>query len=611
MANFFKNFFSDPLLSTCLGEKKYNLFLFAVSLIPNFLATLMEGLSYGGLLLAFNVFSNNEINWNSNFITIFLGKFLQPLSTNKLFIFFIMAALFIQFCRSAFLFLSQYIVSFLALRISQDIRFKIYKNIFGYSFPYYSSHQSGKLVQLVTLPDILPGILSNFNNAIASGLMIICSLGCMFLIDPVLSIITLIFFGAVNYIYKIILKKLSALSICFSENSIALSNDISQSLNNMKLIHVFARQNNMLDKIKAMIKQTAYFNNKINLWNTLTSAMGEIIGISVVSLMLIFGAFILHQKSLFLSVLLLFIAIAYRVATRLQGFLNNFSSIISGSGTIIRLREALLTQGKEFLSQSGEKFLKFKNQIEFKNVTFSYKERSEPAVKDFSFNFSKGKIFSLVGMSGAGKSSIIDLMLRIYEPTDGQILIDGQNIKEFNVDSFRETVGVVNQDILSFHDTIENNIKFGKLNASMDEIIKAAQMAKIHDFIIKLPNGYNTIIGEKGHKLSGGERQRLALARALVKDPQILILDEATSHLDSHSEFLVQQALESIRKDKTMIFVAHRLSTVMNSDQILVFNKGHLVEVGSHKELLAKEGHYAYFWGIQSQTLKENSMQFN
>jgi ATP-binding cassette, subfamily B, bacterial MsbA len=611
MIKFLQKKRSDPLVAVCLGDTNANIFLFILSLIPNFLATLLEGLSYGGLLLAFNIFSGQGINWSSNVIFSILGKMLQSLSSNKQFILCIMGSLLIQFGRSALVFLSQYIMSFLSLRISMNVRYKIYKQIFGFSYPYFSRYQLGDLASYSSLPDVIPVILGTLNNIITFGLMIIGSLVCMFLIDPFLSITTLVFFGLINYIYKIIVKKMNSLSMKFTESSVALTSDITQCLYNMKLIHVFARQKNMLDRIKEMLRQVAFFNNKINLWNNVTNSMGEVIGIAVISLMLIFGAFVLHNKALFLSVLLLFIAIAYRMATRLQLVLNNFSAIVAMKGSIVRLKDVLNSAGKEFLTQNGEKFLKLQKEIEFKNVSFSYSERLEPAVKDFSFTFGRGKLFALVGMSGAGKSSIVDLMLRIYETTQGQILVDGRDIREFNVDSWRENIGVVNQDIFSFHDTLENNIRFGQLNASIDDITSAAKMAGAHEFINKLPEGYKTIIGERGYKLSGGERQRLALARALVKDPQILILDEATSHLDSHSEYLVQRALESIRSEKTMIIVAHRLSTIVNADQILVFNKGQLIEGGTHAELIEKDGQYAYFWSIQSQTMKKEKQLQN
>jgi ATP-binding cassette subfamily B protein/subfamily B ATP-binding cassette protein MsbA len=218
-----------------------------------------------------------------------------------------------------------------------------------------------------------------------------------------------------------------------------------------------------------------------------------------------------------------------------------------------------------------------------------------------SLEMPRGKTIAFVGSSGAGKSSILDLLLRLYEPTQGAILIDGVDLRTYSTGSWRNYLGVVSQDISIFNDTVEENIRFGALHATAQDVCHAAEQAGLESFIYSLPEGYNTIVGERGFRLSGGQRQRLALARALLRNPDILILDEATSNLDSYSESLIQDALERLRSERTILIVAHRLSTIMNADQIYVLDQGDLIEQGNHSSLLAQKGVYARFWELQVQ----------
>jgi ABC-type multidrug transport system fused ATPase/permease subunit len=298
----------------------------------------------------------------------------------------------------------------------------------------------------------------------------------------------------------------------------------------------------------------------------------------------------------------MFIFISYRFSSRLQIFINSITEIIAQKGSLQRLAQILREDDKEYLSDSKNDLKDFKNELHFKNISFRYNERKNYVLNNFSHKFLKGKTTAIIGKSGAGKSTIIDLLLRLFDPTSGQILVDNIDLKDISIKSWREKIGIVNQDIFLFHNNIEDNIRFGNLKASDEEVLKAAKLAYADNFIQKLPKKYKTLVGEKGHKLSGGERQRIALARALIKNPEILILDEATNQLDSYSEKLIQNAIENLKKEKTIIIIAHRLSTIVNADKILVINDGDLIESGSHEELLSKNSSYANFWNIQSKS---------
>jgi len=593
----------DPIFSYIKGEKNKNFFLLFVTIFFAVLAGLMEGLSYGGILLAVNVLKGDPIY--SLPIFSFLLKYIKLLSANRQFLFFIIFSLFIQFIRSGFLFLSQYIVSKLSLKISTVMQHKIYKQIFTFTFPFVSKYQAGDLINYNTSPNVIPVLLSQLNNALSSLVLGIISLFWLIKIDIILTFFLLFFFFSVNFFYKLILKKMTSLSSSLTEEEVKFSSQTNQNINGIKLIHMFNKQNYIVDKTKDILNKIAKSNTQLTFWRTLIMSFGEIIGIVVIGLMLIFGAFLLRHKASFISSLLIFIFIAYRLSTRLQMFMNCIGEILSYKGPLKRLKQILKDEDKEYIPSKGLHLKKFLKSIKFKNVSFIYKGRKKPALKKLTLSFNKGKTYAIIGKSGAGKSTLIDLLLNLYQPTRGNISVDNIDLNKISLKSWREKIGIVNQDIFLFHDSIESNIKFGYEKATQNEIITAAKLANAEEFISRLPKKYETIVGEKGHKLSGGERQRIALARALIKNPDILILDEATSQLDSHSEKLIQNAIETLRKEKTLIIIAHRLSTIVNADEILVINEGQLVEKGPHHDLIQKTGYYSYFWSIQSKSKKQ------
>ncbi|NGX48460.1 MAG: hypothetical protein K940chlam5_00045, partial [Candidatus Anoxychlamydiales bacterium] len=529
---------------------------------------------------------------------------------NRQFLFFIIIALFIQFIRSSFVFLSQYIVSQIALKVSVQMQAKIYKQIFSFSYPFVSKFQVGDLLNYNSSPGVIPSLLMQINGGFTSLIMGLISLAWLMKIDYILTFILLAFFFIVNSFYKLLLRRLNNLSVTLTKDEVKFSSKTNQNINGIKLIHMFNRQDSIVKKTKNILIKIAKSNSELIFWNTLIQSFGEIIGIIVIALMLIVGALMLRHSPSFIASILVFIFIAYRLSTRLQQCMNSLSAVISCRGPLQRLQEILKDDDKEYSSQGGEDLKEFSKKITLKNVTFRYKDRKKPALDNFTFSFDKGKTYALIGKSGAGKSTLIDLLLNLYQPTKGSIIVDDLKLNKISLSSWREKIGIVNQDIFLFHDTIEENIRFGNEKASFEEVLKASQLSYSHDFIAKLPKKYKTTVGEKGHKLSGGERQRVALARALIKNPSILILDEATSHLDSHSEKLIQEAIDNLRKEKTIIIIAHRLSTIVNADKIIVINEGKLIESGSHEELLQKEGHYSYFWSIQSKK-KSTSVKKN
>jgi ATP-binding cassette subfamily B protein/subfamily B ATP-binding cassette protein MsbA len=603
-----KNIKNNPLFTYITGEKHQNTFQLIITLFPGILAGLMEGISYGFLLLSVNVLRGETIASLPFFG--FLMKIVRHLSPNRQFLFFIITALFIQIIRSSFLFLSQYIVSRLSLKISTLMQCKIYKEIFNYSFPFVNKYAAGDLISYNSSPLVIPSMLLQYNNAFCSLALGIISLGYLIRIDPILTIFLIFFFFIINRLYSLILKKVSKISTNLTNEEIQFSSQANQNINGIKLIHMFFRQNYIVEKTQLILKKIAASNNQLIFWRTLIQSFGEIIGIIVIALMLISGALLLRHRTSFISSLLMFIFIAYRFSMRLQIFMTSIGEVIAAKGPLLRLSKILDERNKEYISNSGTDLKDFTKHITLKNVTFFYNDRRKSSLEDFSFTFEKGKTYAIIGKSGAGKSTLVDLILNLYSPSIGKIIVDDIPLDKISLQSWRSKIGIVNQDIFLFHSSIEDNIKFGNNSATTKNITKVAKMAYAHDFVSKLPQQYQTIIGEKGHKLSGGERQRIALARALIKNPDILILDEATSQLDSHSEKLIQQAINNLRKEKTIIIIAHRLSTITDADKILVINKGKLIEIGSHDELMEKQGQYSYLWNIQSKKENSHKMQY-
>jgi len=310
--------------------------------------------------------------------------------------------------------------------------------------------------------------------------------------------------------------------------------------------------------------------------------------------------FLKREYSAILPALATFILSLNRLSAQVQGLTNNVNMLAQNSGQMMRLDTILQVQDKEFSRQGGEVFEGLKSYVSFEQVSLNYDGTSTPALSNLSFKLHKNSVTALVGESGAGKSSIADLLIGLYAPTAGQILVDGLDLQAYSWESWRSRLGVVSQDTFIFNQSILDNIRYSLPHATNTDVWEAARLAQADKFIQAMPQGYDTVVGERGYRLSGGQRQRIALARAILKKPEILILDEATSALDSQSERLVQEALNQFECDRTVLVIAHRLSTIIHADQIVVMEQGQVVEQGNHEELIALDGKYARYWSLQS-----------
>jgi ATP-binding cassette subfamily B protein/subfamily B ATP-binding cassette protein MsbA len=603
---------SSLYFSIFFGKKGAHATLFAMILALSSGAALLEGLSFGILLLAFATLNGESIFHSPLFP--FLSPFsdvalLRDLSQHQLFIFCIVLAVIVQGVRSAVHFLGQYVTVVLTNQIQIDAQARVYRQILRLSFPCASRYKIGDLIEYARTPTtIIHVVMDALNRLVVSAFMIGASLVTMWLLSPSLTAVTALLFIFFASLQRSIIRRITTGSQELSSHMVEFSKHTVQSLHGIRAIHTFDRQSSVLEKIHATLGHLARSSKKLSLLNHSIVSINELVSISLVSLCLIVGsAFLTAEGAFVLPLLLTFITVTYRLATRVQIALSAVGAIAGNMGPLARLKEILANHDKEFAPQGGLPFPGLSHRITFQRVSLKYVADQEAAIDDVSFEIPRGKMVALVGASGAGKSSITDLLLRLYEPTAGEILIDGTPLRSYSVSEWRQALGVVSQDTFIFNDTIEENIRFGYEGASAEDVAEASRAAGAHEFIARLPNGYQTLVGERGYCLSGGERQRIALARALVRKPQILILDEATSNLDSLSEKWVQHSLERFQQERTIIVIAHRLSTIVHVDHIFVFDRGRVVEQGTHRSLLEQQGTYASFWHMQAQ-LKHPAM---
>ena len=482
--------------------------------------------------------------------------------------------------------------------IVRYIRNTLFTKLVSLDLSYYNTTQSGNIISTLTndVNVVNSTTVSAFTGLLREIIQVILYLLLLLSISPYLcliafssSIITVLILRiSTNYLRKYANRMQVAMA--------DYTNVVQETLNGIKIIKGYNFENKIKDKFHE--KTQRYYRSSIKFQSiiSLVPSLNEIFAIlALVVVFLVGGNFVLQNK-MRAEDLMLFLFALFSIMSPIATIVHNVSQFQRGIVSTQRVF-SILEQNVQIHSGS-KKIDSFENLIEFKNVSFGY--NSELVLKNINFTIPKGKKIALVGASGSGKSTVVDLIVRFYDPTEGSILLDGTDIREFDLKQYRKLFGIVSQDIILFNDTIRNNILIGNPDATEQDIINACKVSNSYFFIMKLPQGLDTVVGERGVTLSGGERQRIAIARAIIRNPQILIFDEATSSLDSESEKVVQEAINSTLKDKTAIIVAHRLSTIVDADEILVFDSGQIVEKGKHQELIKANGIYNKLYSLQT-----------
>ncbi len=498
-------------------------------------------------------------------------------------------------------YLAMYFITFLRNGVLKDIRNKMYRKIVDLPISFYSEKRKGDVIARITsdVLEIQHSFLSILELIVREPLTILFTIIVMFGISWRLTLFVFIFIPLSGMIISRIGKSLKKNSDRVQKEQGHFLSIVEETLGGLRVIKAFNAESRFYRIFTSSTKRFFDFSNKLLNRQNLASPMGEFLGILVIGVLLWYGGkMVLVDKTLDSSSFIGYIALAYNILTPAKAISKAFYSVKKGDSAAERVLEILETENPITDKENAIEKLDFNSGLELRNITFSYED--EIVLKNFSLKVPKGHTVALVGQSGSGKSTIANLVTRFYDVNEGSVLIDGTDIKDFSKKSLRNLMGLVTQDSILFNDTVKNNIGMGKENATDEEISEAAQIANAHEFIMDLPQGYDTNIGDSGNKLSGGQKQRLSIARAVLKNPPIMILDEATSALDTESERLVQDALEKMMRNRTSIVIAHRLSTIQNANTIVVLQKGEIVEQGSHETLLAQNGTYRKLVDMQS-----------
>ena len=584
--------------------------LVGLALVANIAAAVFEGSTMAIFTLALQALSGDL----SNGLTISLGIF-DPMiervvagySASNLFMIFIGMAVVSQLLRSGLQFGGQVATSYLVAWLEGDLRRRLFRQFVSVSYPQISRYKVGDLISYVEQIVRVGNMLTGVNKLLSDGLLVlayVCVL--LWLSWPM----TLAAVGALLLLMTAlrgINSKLRALSERFMNASIAFNENILEYLQGIRLVHTFGRKEYVLETIEPIVVDSVQARRQGSVrYATITPIYQSLTVVGVAAFLLI-GYIWMGGNLSAIPRLLTFVFVLYRLLPFVTVMNNNFASIYDSMPFVSRVAEILRTDDKEFPISGDRPIARLEQGIELRAVTLRYPETDKDAIHNLSLTIPQGKMTAFVGASGAGKSSIVNLLTRLYDPTDGQILADGVPIADYALADWQALFGVVDQETFVFNASVADNIRFGRLDATQADVEAAARIANAHDFILELQNGYATIVGDRGFRLSGGQRQRIAIARAVVRQPDLLFFDEATSALDSHSERLIQDALENLRQERTLIVIAHRLSTITKADQILVLDEGRLVEAGTHTELLRRNGRYASLWKLQAAPEKAQS----
>ncbi|GBV39143.1 TPA: SAV1866 family putative multidrug efflux ABC transporter [Staphylococcus aureus] len=499
-------------------------------------------------------------------------------------------------------FIRQYLAQWTSNKILYDIRKKLYNHLQALSARFYANNQVGQVISRVindveqTKDFILTGLMNIWLDCIT----IIIALSIMFFLDVKLTLAALFIFPFYILTVYVFFGRLRKLTRERSQALAEVQGFLHERVQGISVVKSFAIEDNEaknFDKkntnfLTRALKHTRWNAYSFAAINTVTD-IGPIIVIGV-------GAYLAISGSITVGTLAAFVGYLELLFGPLRRLVASFTTLTQSFASMDRVFQ-LIDEDYDIKNGVGAQPIEIKQgRIDIDHVSFRYNDNEAPILKDINLSIEKGETVAFVGMSGGGKSTLINLIPRFYDVTSGQILIDGHNIKDFLTGSLRNQIGLVQQDNILFSDTVKENILLGRPTATDEEVVEAAKMANAHDFIMNLPQGYDTEVGERGVKLSGGQKQRLSIARIFLNNPPILILDEATSALDLESESIIQEALDVLSKDRTTLIVAHRLSTITHADKIVVIENGHIVETGTHRELIAKQGAYEHLYSIQN-----------
>ena len=487
--------------------------------------------------------------------------------------------------------------------IVRDIRIEVYNKVLRLPLSFFSEERKGDIIARMSadVSVVENSLTSSLDMLIRNPIALVVCFITLFSVSWELTLFVLVVLPLAGWIMGVVSRKLKRQSVVAQGQWGDIMSQLDETLGGLRIIKAFIAERKMSERFSKINNGFRDAMNAMVIRQSSAHPMSEFLGTCVIVIVLWFGgALILNQYSpIDAAMFMFYMVILYSIINPLKEFSKAFYNIPLGLASMERIDMILKAENPIKEPAQPKPLTSFERELEFRDVSFSY-IAGRPVLKHVNLKVEKGKTVALVGQSGSGKSTMVDLVPRYHDVSDGELLIDGKNVKDVSITALRSLIGNVNQEAILFNDTFYNNITFGVENATMEQVIEAAKIANAHDFIMESEKGYDTMIGDRGGRLSGGQRQRVSIARAILKNPPILILDEATSALDTESERLVQEALERLMKSRTTIAIAHRLSTIKHADEICVLYEGEIVERGTHEELIALNGYYKKLNDMQS-----------
>ncbi len=488
--------------------------------------------------------------------------------------------------------------------VVRDIRVMVYNKVLRLPLGFFSEERKGDIIARMSgdVSEVENSITSSLDMLLKNPILILFYFSTLIITSWQLTLFTILVLPGMGWVMGTVGKKLKRKSLEAQNKWSDTMSQLDETLGGLRIIKAFIAEEKMLNRFTQCSDDFRRATNRVAMRQALAHPMSEFLGTLLIVSVLWFGGYIIlgqHSSSIEASTFIFYMVILYSIINPLKDFSKAGYNIPKGLASMERIDKILKAENPIKEPEHPQPLPEVKKSIEFKDISFSYDGKRE-VLKHINLEVEKGKTIALVGQSGSGKSTLVDLLPRYHDVQEGAITIDGIDIRQVSLHELRALIGNVNQEAILFNDTFFNNIAFGVEGATREQVIEAAKIANAHDFIMETEKGYDTNIGDRGGKLSGGQRQRISIARAILKNPPILILDEATSALDTESERLVQEALERLMKTRTTIAIAHRLSTIRNADEICVLYEGEIVERGRHEELLAKNGYYKRLHDMQS-----------
>ena len=586
--------------------------LIVLNICCSLLNAAIEGLTLGLMFMAVKVLSKPEAGTlgiaNDQFIRWFpeLARWLNQISAFQAFSLLIGSAVVLKLLQGLVLYIGSISMGYFANRVSRKLTSLLHSQILGYTFSCASRYRIGELQYINGAgPTSIISEITTYNGLFVTILMLLTYLVVLVKLSPWLLIAAVALGATSSLIQRTILPRVTARAHLSTTLGKELTSRMTENIQGLRLLHASGfldEAASEVDRQTHLLEHNARGQTRLNSVNAPVTVVLPMIMIAVIAWLslVVFG----QKTSGVLPSLVTFVVALQRLNGSIGAISDSQVRFKGNSANLKLLNEFLVDSDKEYRRRDGTVYTGFSKELVFDHVGLTYGANDNPALTDINLRLPCGHTSALVGRSGAGKSSIADLLAGLYEPTEGSILIDGTDFQSFNLSSWQKRIGVVSQDTFLFNATIAANISFGCPDDTLADVVVAAEQAQASGFIEKLPDGYNTMVGERGYRLSGGQRQRISLARAILRNPDLLILDEATSALDTESERLVQEAIDRFDRKHTILVIAHRLSTIVNADRIYVLDQGRIIEQGNHHELLGKGGRYALLWQQQIRATK-------